>query len=93
MFSDPRVKDWFLMSGPGPTLLICLAYAFFVKVVGPKFMEKRKPFQLRKTLIIYNFLQVVFSAWIFYEVCITIMFVYLTINLAGKNNKVKFDHG
>ncbi|KAG8252572.1 elongation of very long chain fatty acids protein-like [Homalodisca vitripennis] len=65
--SDPRVKDWPLMSGPGPTLLICLTYAFIVKVVGPKFMEKRKPYQLRKTLIVYNLIQVILSAWLFYE--------------------------
>lgn len=31
-------------------------------------MENRKPFQLRKVLIVYNFLQVLFSAWLFYEV-------------------------
>lgn len=68
--SDPRVKDWPLMSGPGPTLAICLTYAFVVKYLGPKLMEKRKPFQLRKTLIIYNFLQVVFSTWLFYEAII-----------------------
>jgi hypothetical protein len=30
-------------------------------------MRDRKPYQLRKTLIIYNFFQVVFSAWLFYE--------------------------
>ncbi|KAI5756457.1 hypothetical protein M8J77_025223 [Diaphorina citri] len=65
--SDPRVKDWFLMSGPLPTVCICLSYAFIVKIVGPKLMEDRKPFQLRKTLIVYNFLQVLFSSWLFYE--------------------------
>lgn len=31
-------------------------------------MENRKPFQLKNTLIVYNFFQVVFSAWLFYEV-------------------------
>ncbi|RZF32034.1 hypothetical protein LSTR_LSTR007112 [Laodelphax striatellus] len=65
--SDPRVKDWPLMSGPGPTLAIVLVYAFCVKVVGPKLMEKRKPFQLKNTLIIYNLIQVIFSSWLFYE--------------------------
>ncbi|XP_054274430.1 elongation of very long chain fatty acids protein 7-like [Macrosteles quadrilineatus] len=65
--SDPRVKDWPLMSGPLPTVLICLSYAFIVKVLGPKLMDKRKPFQLRKTLIVYNLLQVILSAWLFYE--------------------------
>ncbi|XP_050536843.1 elongation of very long chain fatty acids protein-like [Daktulosphaira vitifoliae] len=66
-YSDPRVKDWFLMSSPLPTLITCLSYAFIVKVLGPRLMRDRKPFQLRKTLIIYNFLQVIFSAWIFWE--------------------------
>ncbi|KAL1116431.1 hypothetical protein AAG570_004905 [Ranatra chinensis] len=55
------------MSGPLPTLLICLSYAYLVKVVGPKLMEKRKPFELKNTLIVYNFLQVIFSAWLFNE--------------------------
>lgn len=65
--SDPRVNDWFLMSSPFPTLFFCLTYVYVVKVAGPKFMENRKPFELRNVLIVYNFLQVVFSAWLFYE--------------------------
>lgn len=66
-YSDPRVKDWPLMSSPLPTLAICLTYAFVVKIAGPKFMEKRKPFELKRTLLIYNAIQVVFSAWLFRE--------------------------
>lgn len=66
-YSDKRVNDWFLMSSPLPTLTMCLSYAFIVKVLGPRLMRDRKPFQLRKTLIVYNFLQVIFSTWIFYE--------------------------
>lgn len=66
--SDPRVNGWPMMSSPLPTLIICVLYAYFSKTVGPKLMENRKPFNLRNTLIIYNFIQTVFSAWIFYEV-------------------------
>jgi hypothetical protein len=33
-------------------------------------MENRKPFQLKKVLIVYNFLQVIFSAWLFYLACV-----------------------
>lgn len=62
-----------MMSSPLPTLGICLFYAYFSKVLGPKLMENRKPFDLRRTLIIYNFVQTVFSAWIFYEVTISIL--------------------
>ncbi|CAH3817629.1 unnamed protein product [Pieris brassicae] len=65
--SDQRVKDWFLMSSPFPTLCICLTYVFVVKVIGPQFMKNRKPFDLTRVLIWYNLFQVVFSAWLFYE--------------------------
>ncbi|XP_074028417.1 very long chain fatty acid elongase AAEL008004 isoform X2 [Leptinotarsa decemlineata] len=56
------------MSSPFYTLGLCITYVFIVKVLGPKLMENRKPFQLKNTLVIYNFLQVLFSTWIFYEV-------------------------
>ncbi|CAH1100722.1 unnamed protein product [Psylliodes chrysocephalus] len=67
-YQDPRTADWFLMSGPFPTLGICLSYVYIVKVLGPKFMENRKPFNLKNMLIYYNFAQVVFSVWIFYQI-------------------------
>lgn len=66
--TDPRVNDWFLMSSPFYTLGICLSYVFIVKVLGPKLMENRKPFELKNVLIVYNLFQVIFSAWLFYEV-------------------------
>lgn len=34
-------------------------------------MENRKPFQLRAVLIVYNFIQVIFSSWLFYEACVS----------------------
>lgn len=66
-YGDPRTKDWPMMSSPFHTLALCLGYVYLVKVVGPKFMENRKPFQLKNTLIVYNFFQVIFSTWLFYE--------------------------
>jgi elongation of very long chain fatty acids protein 7 len=65
---DPRVNDWFLMSSPFPTMCICLTYAYTVKVIGPRLMENRKPFDLKYTLILYNLFQVIFSTYLFYEV-------------------------
>uniref|UniRef100_A0A146LEX3 Elongation of very long chain fatty acids protein n=1 Tax=Lygus hesperus TaxID=30085 RepID=A0A146LEX3_LYGHE len=64
---DPRTRNWPMMSSPFPTLIICLSYVYFVKVAGPRFMENRKPFQLKNVLIAYNLFQVIFSAWLFYE--------------------------
>lgn len=37
------------------------------QVLGPKLMENRKPFQLRNVLIVYNFLHVLISIYLFIE--------------------------
>ncbi|XP_020285036.1 elongation of very long chain fatty acids protein AAEL008004-like isoform X2 [Pseudomyrmex gracilis] len=65
--ADKRTTNWLLMRSPFPTLFICLFYVYIVKVLGPKVMENRKPFQLKNTLIVYNLFQVIFSAWLFYQ--------------------------
>uniref|UniRef100_A0A1L8DYD7 Elongation of very long chain fatty acids protein n=1 Tax=Nyssomyia neivai TaxID=330878 RepID=A0A1L8DYD7_9DIPT len=70
-YGDPRTKDWPMMSSPFPTLAVCLCYVYIVKVLGPRLMENRKPFHLQNTLIAYNFFQVVFSTWLFYEISIS----------------------
>ena len=31
--ADPRTTDWFLMSSPLPTVIICLTYVYIVKVI------------------------------------------------------------
>ncbi|XP_001359593.2 elongation of very long chain fatty acids protein AAEL008004 isoform X3 [Drosophila pseudoobscura] len=64
---DSRTKDWPMMSSPFPTLAVCLTYVYLVKVLGPRLMENRKPLHLQNTLVLYNAIQVVFSAWLFYE--------------------------
>uniref|UniRef100_A0A336MSK9 Elongation of very long chain fatty acids protein n=1 Tax=Culicoides sonorensis TaxID=179676 RepID=A0A336MSK9_CULSO len=74
--SDPRVKDWPMMSSPFPTLALCLFYAYFSKTLAPKLMANRKPFDLRNILIVYNLFQTVFSIWIFYEVQFVAIFTH-----------------
>ncbi|KAG5674841.1 hypothetical protein PVAND_004786 [Polypedilum vanderplanki] len=69
--SDPRVANWPLMSSPLPTIIICLSYVYIVKVLGPKMMENRKPFKLRGIIIAYNFFQVLFSFYLFWEAGVT----------------------
>lgn len=68
LWTDPRVKDWALMSSPFPTLAVCISYAYINKVIAPRLMANRKPFDLRNVLVAYNLFQTLFSAWIFYEV-------------------------
>ena len=65
---DPRTNDWFLIKSPVPTLTILVFYLYFVLSWGPKFMKDRKPFKLEKTLMVYNFFQVIISVWMVYEV-------------------------
>ena len=65
---DVRVDDWLFMSSPIPTAIICISYVVLVTVAGPRFMQHREPYNLRAFLIIYNFLQATFNAFLFYEV-------------------------
>ncbi|GFY74540.1 elongation of very long chain fatty acids protein AAEL008004 [Trichonephila inaurata madagascariensis] len=62
---DARVKDWPLMQTPFPGMAMIAAYIYFVKVAGPQFMKKRKPYDLRLVMAIYNFLLVFLNLGLF----------------------------
>jgi len=68
---DPRVEDLPLMSSPLPTIALCLAFVVLVKIVGPWYMSDKPAMKFNNVLIGYNFLQVLLSAKIFYEVGIS----------------------
>jgi len=68
---DARVDGWLLMDSPWPTLCICLLYVFSVTNIGPRIMKNRKPLELRRLLIFYNFFMVIFSAWMCYELWVS----------------------
>jgi hypothetical protein len=57
-----------LMSSPFQTLVICLGYVYFVKLLGPRIMTSRTPMELKGLLIVYNLFQVLFNAWGVYQV-------------------------
>lgn len=67
-FSDPRTNSWFLISDPVPPLMILVGYLYFVTNWGPRYMKHRKPYELKNTLIVYNFIQVLVSIYIVYQV-------------------------
>lgn len=56
------------MSSPLPTMIISLIYVIIVKKIGPEIMKNRKPFDLKNPIIIYNGVQVILSAYVFYTV-------------------------
>lgn len=65
---DPRTENWLLMASPFPQTIIIAAYVYFVTSLGPRLMENRKPFDLKRPMIIYNFSIVAFSIYMIYEV-------------------------
>lgn len=65
--NDPRTDDWFLVSTPGPLLIIILSYIYFCISAGPRFMRDRKPMQLRTVLILYNLIQILASMYLVHE--------------------------
>lgn len=65
---DPRTNDWPLIRDPMPGLTIIFSYLYFVLNWGPKFMKDRSPYELKNLLIVYNFLQVLVSVYLFIEV-------------------------
>ncbi|XP_075236022.1 very long chain fatty acid elongase 7-like isoform X2 [Lycorma delicatula] len=63
---DPNHADfdhWSLMESPWKILLTAVMYLAFVLNIGPRFMERRKPFKVKYFLIFYNLVMAVFSAW------------------------------
>lgn len=68
LFADPRTKSWPLSGSPTKLLLILGTYLYFCINFGPKYMKDRKPFELKKTLIIYNIVQVILSVVLVVEV-------------------------
>lgn len=65
---DQRVDEWPLMSSPLPTVALCGLYFYTVKFMGPRFMKERKPYDLKNTIIVYNLVQVAFSAWLLFKI-------------------------
>ncbi|KAK9871696.1 hypothetical protein WA026_014147 [Henosepilachna vigintioctopunctata] len=74
--ADPRTNNWFMVRNPFPVFSIAIAYNFFVLGLGPKYMSRRKPFDLRKILILYNALQVLLSMYIFHDGFIAYLYRY-----------------
>ncbi|KAI8499684.1 hypothetical protein Bbelb_227350 [Branchiostoma belcheri] len=68
--SDPRTKDLPFVSSPLLTYGLVLLYLLFVWQ-GPRFMAKRKPFDLRWFMTPYNGVLVAWNGYIFYELLMT----------------------
>lgn len=65
--ADPRTAGWFLIGSPLPVLTILALYLLFVLKLGPNYMKNRKPYNLKRTIMIYNLLQVAANVYLFNE--------------------------
>eukprot|EP00112_Aurelia_sp_Birch-Aquarium-sp1_P016758 Seg3820.2 transcript_id=Seg3820.2/GoldUCD/mRNA.D3Y31 product="Elongation of very long chain fatty acids protein 5" protein_id=Seg3820.2/GoldUCD/D3Y31 len=63
---DPRTNKMFLVKEPIYIFGFAIAYLFIV-IKGPQWMAKRDGFELRRTLMVYNFLLVALSGWMMHE--------------------------
>jgi len=64
---DRRSDQYILLMNPSWTILASLCYVVFVTLIGPWLMRDRKPFSLKRTMMAYNFLQVIISTYIVVE--------------------------
>lgn len=65
---DPRTRHFWLVSGgPWKVIVILLIYYAFVRIIGPKLMQNRRPFNLRNVLLIYNVSLILINSFFFYE--------------------------
>lgn len=65
-FLDPRFETLPLIGSPIPVLTLVTLYLMFVNGRGQKWMEQRKPFELRKAIQVYNVFQMVANAAVCY---------------------------
>lgn len=61
-----------LLTSQRPLLILLGSYLLFIKVIGPKIMENRKPFDLRGAIRIYNLTQIVYNLLMFSFVSMTV---------------------
>ncbi|KAH8260940.1 hypothetical protein KR044_000897, partial [Drosophila immigrans] len=63
---DPATKNLPLAGSHWPLTTIIAMYLIFVLKLGRKFMEHRKPYNLKKVLAFYNIFQVIYNSILFF---------------------------
>ncbi|GLH08350.1 Elongation of very long chain fatty acids protein [Gryllus bimaculatus] len=68
---------------------LVVAYTVFVTRLGPWLMRDRKPFELKRTLIVYNALQIFANAYIFYKM-VRLVNLYFWLKIADLLDTIFF---
>lgn len=56
--TDPRVVGYPMVGSPIPVAGIITLYLYFVNKWGPKFMDKRQPYDLQTVMSVFNLVQI-----------------------------------
>uniref|UniRef100_A0A1A9W5Z7 Elongation of very long chain fatty acids protein n=1 Tax=Glossina brevipalpis TaxID=37001 RepID=A0A1A9W5Z7_9MUSC len=83
---DSKIDEWLLMSSPGYMLILLLLYLVFVLFIGPRLMENRKAFLLRRTLQVYNTFQILYN--LFMIITLSFKKTYIIEKLISNNCQV-----
>ncbi|XP_039437217.1 elongation of very long chain fatty acids protein AAEL008004-like [Culex pipiens pallens] len=62
--ADQRTLNWFLAGSPFPMLGIILGYVALIYFILPRFMENRKPYQMKTFIGVYNLFQVIYCIFV-----------------------------
>lgn len=62
---DPRTNEYLLVTNPLTPIFIIIVYLQLVLTILPKFMENRRAYDLRRTIVLFNFSQVLLNVYIF----------------------------
>ena len=76
-----------LVASPMPTIILTVAYLYFVKIAGPRWMKHKPAYSLRKLMIIYNFLMVAVSTYLLVHLDL-IFFIYEVTSLKCYNTNL-----
>ncbi|XP_072397469.1 very long chain fatty acid elongase F-like [Diabrotica undecimpunctata] len=69
---DPKHEDY-IVSSPDFFCSFILFYVFSIRVLGPKLMKHRQPYNIKNIVIGYNVIQILVNIYILYE-CIHLYF-------------------
>lgn len=61
-WGDPRTRDYPLVVNPLFVFPLIAFYLYFVKVLGPRWMKNREPFQITNIVRFYNLIMVILNA-------------------------------
>ncbi|XP_023178041.2 elongation of very long chain fatty acids protein F-like [Drosophila hydei] len=78
---DPWTAQVYLLTSPWPVICICSAYLLFVYRIGPRFMQNRKPYNLKNVILIYNICQMIYNATMF----LLIFYYIFIVNVYDKS--------